>query len=475
MTYPLAAMEPLRADDPRTIGPFRIVGRLGAGGMGQVLLGEDPHGARVACKVVRPEIAAEPGFRERFRREIDIARASPPTVTARYVDADPYADRPWLATEFIDGPSLRQVVRERGPLPLDRAVPLLHSTASALAALHSAGVVHRDLTPSNVLLDTTGPKLIDFGISRALGSMTMTVSGQMLGTPSYMSPEQFESARGVGPASDVFAFGCLITYLTTARSPFEADSVAGALYKVAHGAPDLDAVPAPLRDLVRSCLEKDPGRRPDIRHLVTALATVDPDGTRTWGDGRSGRARTGTRRSPRARRPGPRPARHRGRLLALAALVLAAIGATAVVRSTGALPTAAPVSPVVPDGLIDAEVDDRFGTGGPVFASPTGNITCSITDVGARCDVDERSWALPPRPAGCTSAYGTGVVLQPGRPAQLSCTGDALTAGGLGVLAYGSAVRSAGMTCTSRETGVRCEDAGSDHGFEVARATYRVF
>jgi hypothetical protein len=441
-------MEPLRADDPRTIGPFRIVGRLGAGGMGQVLLGEDPHGARVACKVVRPEIAAEPGFRERFRREIDIVRASPPAVTARYVDADPHADRPWLATEFIDGPSLRQVVRERGPLPLDQALPLLLSTARALAALHGAGVVHRDLTPSNVLLGTTGPTLIDFGISRALGSTTMTVSGQVLGTPAYMSPEQIESARGVGPASDVFAFGSLITYLTTARSPFEAGSVAGALYKVAHGAPHLDGVPAPLRGLVRSCLEKDPSRRPDVGQLVTALATVDPAGTRRTGE--------------------------RG-LAALAVLVLAAVGATAVVLSPGVLPGAAPGSPTVPDGVIDAKVDYRFGAGGPVFASPTGNIICSISDVGARCDVVERSWALPPRPPGCTAAYGTGAVLQPGRPAQLSCTGDALAAAGPGVLDYGRAVRYAGMTCTSRETGVRCEDAGSDHGFDVARATYRLF
>jgi predicted Ser/Thr protein kinase len=470
-------MEPLRADDPRTIGPFRIIGRLGAGGMGHVLLGEDPRGARVACKVVRREIAAEPGFRERFRREVEIVRASPPTVTARYVDADPHADRPWLATEFIDGPSLRQVVQERGPLPLDQALPLLHSIASALAALHGAGVVHRDLTPSNVLLDATGPRLIDFGISRALGAMSMTITGQVLGTPSYMSPEQIESARGAGPASDVFALGSLITYLTTGRSPFEAGSVAATLYNVAHGAPDLDGVPAPLHDLVRTCLEKDPSRRPDIRHLVTALASldpaVDPAGTRRTVRPRP--ARTRTLRSPRARRPGPRPARHRGRGPALAALALAAVGATAVVLSTGAFPLPAPAVPGGAGGVIDAEVDDRFGTDGPVFASPTGNIACAITADGARCDVVERSWVLPPRPDGCTSTYGTGVVLQPGRPGQLSCTGDALAAAGLEVLAYGSAVRYTGITCTSRETGVRCEEAGSAHGFEVARAAYRVF
>ncbi len=458
-------MDPLRADDPRTVGPFRIVGRLGAGGMGEVLLGEDAHGGRVACKVVRPEIAAEPGFRGRFRREIDIARAAPPAVTVRYVDADPHADRPWLATEFIDGPSLRQVVRDGGPLPLDRALPLLHATARALAALHGAGVVHRDLTPSNVLLDTTGPKLIDFGISRAVGSMTMTVSGQMLGTPSSMSPEQFESARGAGPASDVFAFGGLITYLTAGRSPFEADSVAGLLYKIAHGAPDLDGVPAPLHDLVLACLEKDPGRRPDARQLVAALGRVDPAGTRPGRTGRAGRVR----------RPAPGRAGRRGRLAALAALVLAAAGATAVVASTGAPPTAAPVLTAAPDGVIDAEVDDRFGAGGPVFASPTGNITCSITDAGARCDVVERSWTLPPRPAGCTGAYGTGAVLEPGRPAELSCAGDVLDTAGVGVLAYGRAVRYAGITCSSRETGVLCEDTGSGHGFEVARAAYRVF
>ncbi len=458
-------MDPLRADDPRTVGPFRIVGRLGAGGMGQVLLGEDPHGGRVACKIIRPEIAAEPGFRGRFRREIDIARAAPPAVTARYVAADPHADRPWLATEFIDGPSLRQVVRDGGPLPLDRALPLLHATARALAALHGAGVVHRDLTPSNVLLDATGPKLIDFGISRAAGSTTMTVSGQVLGTPSSMSPEQFESARGVGPASDVFAFGGLITHLTAGRSPFAADSVAGLLYKVAHGAPDLDGVPVALHDLVRACLEKDPGRRPDARQLVAALGRVDPAGTRP---GRAGRA-------GRVRRPAPGRAGRRGRLAALAALVLAAAGATAVVASTGAPPTAAPVLTAAPDGVIDAEVDDRFGAGGPVFASPTGNITCSITDAGARCDVVERSWTLPPRPTGCTGAYGTGAVLEPGRPAELSCAGDVLDTAGVGVLAYGRAVRYAGITCTSRETGVLCEDTGSGHGFEVARAAYRVF
>lgn len=241
--------------------------------MGQVLLGVDQDGRRVACKIVLAELAADPGFRERFRREIEIATAAPPLVTAPFVAADPDAARPWLATAFIDGPSLKDLVAMRGPLPAAEIPPLAGRIAAALAALHAAGVVHRDLKPSNVLLDADSPRLIDFGIARAVGSATITITGHVIGTPSFMSPEQVESTRGIGSASDIFSFGAVIAFLCTGRSPFESESVAATLYKVAHGSPDLEGLTEPLGEVVRACLSRDPDARPTAAQLEVALLT----------------------------------------------------------------------------------------------------------------------------------------------------------------------------------------------------------
>ena len=183
-------MEQLRDDDPRTLGPYRTIGRLGAGGMGRVLLGVDRNGEHAACKIVHPELAADRGFRERFRREVRMAGSAPRWFTAPVLDADPDDDPPWLATEFVEGPSLAARVLSGGPLDPEELTLLARRLATGLAALHRSGLVHRDIKPSNILLSPAGPRLIDFGIARAADQTSLTATGHVLGTPAYMSPEQ---------------------------------------------------------------------------------------------------------------------------------------------------------------------------------------------------------------------------------------------------------------------------------------------
>lgn len=268
-------MDQLTNDDPRALGPYRMIGRLGAGGMGRVLYGIDARGDHVACKIVHPELASDPGFRERFRREVRMARAAPQWFTAGVLDADPEAEPPWLATEFVDGPSLRARVGTGGPLARDELTVLAGRLATGLAALHRGGLVHRDIKPSNILLSRAGPRLIDFGIARAADQTSLTVTGHVLGTPAYMSPEQVTGSPVDAP-SDVFSLGAVLTYAGTGRSPFEATSTAAELYRVAHEAPDLGWMSGPLRALVSACLDKDAARRPTADQLRMALVENDP-------------------------------------------------------------------------------------------------------------------------------------------------------------------------------------------------------
>ncbi|WP_309474650.1 serine/threonine-protein kinase [Streptomyces ipomoeae] len=204
--------------DPMKIGPYKIVGRLGSGGMGWVYLGRSPSGREVAVKVARPELAAEPEFRERFAREVAAARVVSGAYTAAVVDADPEAELPWLATLYVPGPSLAEAVRADGPLPEDQVRRLGAGLVEALQAIHAAHVIHRDLKPANVLLASDGPRVIDFGISRVDGAPGLTRVGIVVGTPSFMSPEQIRGAQ-VGPPSDVFALGGVLVYALTGRPP----------------------------------------------------------------------------------------------------------------------------------------------------------------------------------------------------------------------------------------------------------------
>jgi hypothetical protein len=267
-------MKALALDDPRVIGEYRLQAQLGAGGMGRVYLGLSPAGRAVAVKVVYPELAQNSDFRRRFAQEVASARAVSGIYTAPVVSSGLNEDPPWLATAFVPGPELDQLVSEHGPLPEAALWPLLAGLSEALAAIHAAGVVHRDLKPANVLMATDGPRVIDFGISRAIDGTVLTAAGEVFGTPGYMSPEQAEG-KPAGPASDVFALGCVITYAATGAGPFGTGTAAAVLYRVVHGQATLDRVPPALRDIVSGCLAKDPAARPVPAALAAALAGQD--------------------------------------------------------------------------------------------------------------------------------------------------------------------------------------------------------
>ncbi len=267
-------MKALAPEDPRVIGEFRLRARLGSGGMGRVYLGLSPAGRAVAIKVVNPDLASDDEFLHRFAQEVAAARAVSGIYTAPVVASGLNENPPWLATAFVPGPSLDQLVSAHGPLPEAALWPLLSGLSEALAAIHASRVVHRDLKPANVLLATDGPRVIDFGISRATDGTVLTAAGVVFGTPGYMSPEQAEG-RPSGPASDVFALGCVIAYAAAGVGPFGTGTAAAVLYRVVHGQAVLDRVSAGLRDIVSRCLAKDPAARPTPAALTTALARPD--------------------------------------------------------------------------------------------------------------------------------------------------------------------------------------------------------
>ena len=262
-------MKTLAADDPDVIGEFRVRIKLGQGGMGRVYLGLSPAGRTVAVKVLHPELARDNDFLLRFEREIATARAVSGIYTAPVV-ATGLDDRPpWLATAFVPGPSLDQVVREHGPLAEPGLWSLFAGLVEALRAIHQAGVVHRDLKPSNVLLAVDGPRVIDFGISRATDGTAVTATGMIFGSPGYMSPEQ-AVGTATGPAADVFGLGCVIAYAAGGAPPFGEGNAASVLYRVVHDAPDLTALPPRLREIVRRCLEKNEAERPPLTALASS-------------------------------------------------------------------------------------------------------------------------------------------------------------------------------------------------------------
>ncbi len=265
----------LRPGDPQRIGPYELTGVLGSGGMGQVFLGLSPGGRPVAVKVIRAELADDPEFRTRFRREVAAAQKVNGMFTAAVADADADAPLPWLATVYVPGPSLAQAVAEHGPLPPGAVLALTAGLAEGLTAIHAAGVVHRDLKPSNVLLAADGPRVIDFGISRATETSALTHTGLVVGSPGFMSPEQAEGGE-IGPASDVFSLGAVLTFAATGQGPFGGGMTAALVYRVVHAAPSLEQVPEVIRPLIQRCLDKDPGRRPTPRDLLLATSTMKP-------------------------------------------------------------------------------------------------------------------------------------------------------------------------------------------------------
>ncbi|WP_406250443.1 protein kinase domain-containing protein [Streptomyces cyaneofuscatus] len=268
-------MRPLTSQDPRAVGPYRTLARLGAGGMGVVYLARSAGGTLAAVKVIRAEHAADPGFRARFRREAEAAgRITGPWVVP-VLGADTEAREPWLATAFVPGPSLGEVVADRGALPAATVRALGARLAAALVTVHEGGLIHRDVKPGNVLLALDGPRLIDFGIARHEGATALTATDAVIGTPGYLAPEQASAGPVVGPACDVFSLGCVLVYAATGRRPFGEGSPAGVLFRTIHEAPDLDGVPRAVLPLVTACLAKDPSARPTAGEVRDALEGVE--------------------------------------------------------------------------------------------------------------------------------------------------------------------------------------------------------
>jgi eukaryotic-like serine/threonine-protein kinase len=273
----MMSWEPLR-DDPDELGGYRLSGRLGAGGMGRVYLASTSAGRPVALKVLRPELGGNPEFRERFRQEITAARRVNGLYTAQVLDANPDGSPPWLVTAYVPGPSLAEAVSGHGPWPEQSVLLLVAGVAEALQAIHAVGLVHRDLKPSNVLLAADGPRVIDFGIARAVQEPGLTRTGMLVGSPQFISPEQAWGGA-VTSAADVFALGGLAAYAATGRFPFGTGDATAVLYRVMHQDPDVGGCPDQLLAVIRPCLAKDPTARPTPAQVIEQCRALVPSRT----------------------------------------------------------------------------------------------------------------------------------------------------------------------------------------------------
>lgn len=275
------ALDPLEGRDPRTVGPYALLGRLGSGSMGRVYLGRSAAGRLVAVKTIRAELAREADFRIRFGHEVVAARRVSGVYTASVVAADPDAEVPWLATAYVPAPSLELLVRASDPLPVPAVRWLAAGCAEALESIHAAGLVHRDLKPSNVLVSLDGPRVIDFGLAHARERARMTLSRVAVGTPAFMAPEQAQGSREVTAASDVYALGAVLLYAATGHGPYSGEGVLDLMAQLATRTPDFTGLPPELDVLVRGCMERDPGRRPGPGGVLAAVSpylSLDPGG-----------------------------------------------------------------------------------------------------------------------------------------------------------------------------------------------------
>ncbi|MFB7979892.1 outer membrane protein assembly factor BamB family protein [Streptomyces vinaceus] len=313
-------VEQLTQHDPRRIGPFEVLGRLGAGGMGLVYLARSASGRRVAIKTVRTELAEDQLFRVRFTREVEAARAVSGFYTAAVVDADPRAAVPWLATAYVPAPSLEEIVNECGPMPAQAVRWLAAGIAEALQSIHGAGLVHRDLKPSNVLVVEDGPRVIDFGIASGVSNTRLTMTNVAVGTPAYMSPEQAKDSRSVKGASDVFSLGSTLVFAATGHPPYHGANPVETVFMLLRDEPNLEGLPDELRPLIDSCMQMDATQRPTPADLQAQLAPHlfdggDDSGTASaWLPGRAVAMIEARRAGQRtAAAPVPAPGRGPGR------------------------------------------------------------------------------------------------------------------------------------------------------------------
>ncbi|MBB4914985.1 serine/threonine-protein kinase [Streptosporangium saharense] len=424
---------PLAPEDPPRLGEFELLGRLGDGGQGIVYLARDPVGQRVAVKVL---LRTDAEARARLARELAAVESVAPFCTARVLTAVPDGPRPYVVSEFVDGPTLAERVHERGPLHGGELDRLAVGTTTALAAIHAAGVVHRDFKPNNVLLGPDGPRVVDFGIARADGVTTMT-SG-LIGTPAYLAPEQLGGAPA-SPASDVFAWASTMVFAATGVSPFAGAGLAEVLNRIVTHEPDLSAVPPPLRDLVAAALEKDPSHRPTAGELLSRL--IDPvSGGRDRSIaeltslGSRLAAEPDTTAPPSSRAPGPvgwTAGRGRRTALVVAALVAVAVGALTWLRPFGGTgsqassgtgepgsPSSSPSSSpsgsgeVSPSGVPDGgpQVSDRFGrTVSTGFGTTDERRHWSVGVPASGYSVDGEKGRITMLPGASSAAYLDGV------------------------------------------------------------------
>ncbi|WP_406077359.1 protein kinase domain-containing protein [Micromonospora sp. NBC_00858] len=363
---------PLDPGDPDAVGDIRLLGRIGEGGMGRVYLGVTQAGRAVAVKVVKDPYSTDPSFRARFAREAAIAGRVGGVFTAPVVSHDSEAVRPWLATAFVPGPNLAVAVARHGTLPLHGVWRLAAGVAEALKAIHAAGIVHRDLKPGNVLLAADGPRVIDFGISRADGELDLTQTGIRMGTPSYMSPEQLRGERSTS-ATDVFALGSVVAFAATGRAPFRAGSDVALVYRVTQGEPDLDGITDPgLRELISRCLAKEPHLRPTSQDVIAAYtdrsAAAAGQGWLPVGLEET-LPQAGTALTIPVRPPGLAP------------------------TLTGLAPTLTATASIGPDGLTTVAVE-RDTVPEPVAANPT-KLPDLTTHAMSPIDTRRRKWRRP--------------------------------------------------------------------------------
>jgi hypothetical protein len=431
--------EDLLPTDPGSVGSYRLLRRLGTGGMGQVYLARSPGGRLVAVKVIRPDLAAEPGFRARFAREVAAARTVSGIFTAPVLDADPEGPQPWLATAYVPGPSLAAAVAERGPLPPGVVLTLAAGLAEGLQAIHAAGLVHRDLKPSNVLLADDGPRVIDFGISRAADASMLTQAGTIMGSPGFLSPEQAEG-RVVGPSSDVFSLGAVLAFAACGEGPFGTGTAASLVYRVVNAAPNLAAVPGQLRPVIEWCLAKNPADRPAAGELLASFGAAhrapewlppSPAATDEY------HARTQTQLTPTP--PGP------------------VAGATPPGPVYGgSTPVWAPSGPVVPPGQGPGQAG-RGGNRGRTALIAAGAVVLAAVVAGIALAVTSHSAGPSAAPAATHSAIPPSTA----SPASVNTSPAAVQSPAVPAAPVVAGVWAGTYTCSQGLTGMRLTITGS--------------